>query len=94
MSEVTSNSDENITSTSDLPEVNMRGYWQPKQKRSLAERLPPNTLYLIPPNRYIFPGAEYFIDSDEKYDYFDNSSLDSSDSESETTENDTVDNFF
>ncbi|XP_017772877.1 PREDICTED: NAD-dependent protein deacetylase sirtuin-1 isoform X1 [Nicrophorus vespilloides] len=61
----------------------MQGYWQPKEKRSITDRLPANSYYLIQPSRYIFPGAELFYDPDEKCSYFDNASSDSSDSESE-----------
>lgn len=64
------------TSTSDL-----RGYWQPKVKKSLAERLPEDCFHLIPPNRYIFPGAEVYYDPDEKLHYENNSSSSSSESE-------------
>lgn len=70
---------ESSSSTSDL-----RGYWQPKVKKSLAERLPRDSFHLIPPSRYIFPGAEVFYDPDEKLHYEgDSSNSDSSDSESE-----------
>lgn len=71
----------------------MKGYWQPKQKRSITERLPEKSFYLIHPSRYIFPGAELYIDPDEKVNYFDNSSSDSSDSDSET-ETENVDSSF
>lgn len=63
----------------------LRGYWQPKVKKSLADRLPPNSFHLIPPSRYIFPGAEVFYDPDEKLHYEgDSSSSSSSDIDSET----------
>ncbi|XP_072400041.1 NAD-dependent protein deacetylase sirtuin-1 [Diabrotica undecimpunctata] len=66
-------------STSDL-----RGYWQPKVKKSLADRLPENAFHLIPPSRYIFPGAEVFYDPDEKLHYeVDTSNSEDSESESE-----------
>lgn len=74
-------------------EPDMRGFWQPKQKRSITDLLPENSFYLIHPSRYIFPGAELYIDPDEKINYFDNSSSDSSDSESET-ENENADSSF
>lgn len=71
---------ESATSSSDL-----KGYWQPKIKKSLADRLPPNTFYLVKPNRYIFPGAEVFYDPDEKYAYHpDSSSSGNSEDESES----------
>lgn len=57
----------------------MRGYWQPKVKRSLADRLPHNTFHLVSPSRYIFPGAEVFYDPDEK-----SSCLDEDESSSDT----------
>lgn len=70
---------ESSSTTSDL-----RGYWQPKVKKSLAERLPQDSFHLIPPSRYIFPGAEVYYDPDEKLHYEgDSSDSDSSDSESE-----------
>ncbi|XP_056630819.1 NAD-dependent protein deacetylase sirtuin-1 isoform X1 [Diorhabda sublineata] len=60
-----STSSENFRkNTSDL-----RGYWQPKVKKSLADRLPENSFHLIPPCRYIFPGAEVYYDPDEKLHY-------------------------
>lgn len=62
--------------------TDLRGFWQPKVKRSLVDRLPPDSFYLIPPSRYIFPGAEVYYDPDEKLSYEDSSS-DSQDSESE-----------
>ncbi|KAJ8919627.1 hypothetical protein NQ315_006153 [Exocentrus adspersus] len=65
----------------------MRGYWQPKLKKSLADRLPRNSFHLIPPSRYIFPGAEVFYDPDEKLHYErDISDFDSTDGESEEGE--------
>ncbi|KAJ8946099.1 hypothetical protein NQ318_010396 [Aromia moschata] len=70
---------ENSTGSSDL-----RGYWQPKSKKSLAERLPKNMFHLIPPSRYIFPGARYSTIPTKLHYEGDSSSSDSSDSESET----------
>ncbi|CAH1119855.1 unnamed protein product [Phaedon cochleariae] len=46
--------------------TDLRGYWQPKVKKSLADRLPTNSFHLVPPSRYVFPGAEVFYDPDEK----------------------------
>lgn len=83
---------QNMQETS-INEPDMRGFWQPKQKRSITDLLPENSFYLIHPSRYIFPGAELYIDPDEKVNYFDNSSSDSSDSESET-ENENADSSF
>lgn len=54
------------TSCFDDKSQDMRGYWQPKVKKSLADRLPPNSFHLVPPSRYIFPGAELYYDPDEK----------------------------
>lgn len=82
-----------IGSTYGPTETDLRGYWQPKQKRSLTERLPADSFYLVPPSRYIFPGAEVYLDPDEKCNYFDDSGSDSSDSESEP-ENEPADNSF
>lgn len=63
----------------------LRGYWQPKVKKSLADRLPEHSFHLIPPCRYIFPGAEVFYDPDEKLHYEgDSSSSSSSDIDSES----------
>lgn len=63
----------------------LRGYWQPKVKKSLADRLPENSFHLVPPNRYIFPGAEVYYDPDEKLHYEgDSSSSSSSDIDSES----------
>nr|CAH7760117.1 unnamed protein product [Callosobruchus chinensis] len=65
--------------------TDLRGYWQPKVKRSLADRLPHNAFHLVPPSRYIFPGAEVFYDPDEKlhYEMDDASSFDDDDSDRE-----------
>lgn len=74
----------NQTETSDTSTSDLRGYWLPKIKKNMADRLPRNSFYLVPPSRYIFPGAEIFYDPNEKYTYFDDtSSSDSSESESE-----------
>lgn len=63
----------------------LRGYWQPKVKKSLADRLPESSFHLIPPSRYIFPGAEVYYDPDEKLHYEgDSSSSSSSDIDSES----------
>lgn len=63
----------------------LRGYWQPKVKKSLADRLPENSFHLMPPSRYIFPGAEVYYDPDEKLHYeVDSSSSSSSDIDSES----------
>lgn len=82
----------NESSTSELTTSSetsdMKDFWQPKEKRSITERLSDKCFYLIHPSRYIFPGAELYIDPDEKINYFDNSSSESSESDSETeTEN-------
>lgn len=78
------NSSSDVADNLQCNAVDMRGFWEPKQKRSITERLPRNTFYLIAPSRYIFPGAEVYYDPDEKYNYFDsNSTSDSSESESE-----------
>lgn len=77
----------------DSSEADMRGLWQPKQKRSITERLPEKSFYLIQPSRYIFPGAELYIDPDEKVNYFD-STTDSSDSDESETETENVDSSF
>lgn len=69
----------------------LRGLWQPKVKKSLADRLAENSFHLVPPSRYIFPGAEVFYDPDESFhcqddeeeEDGDGSSLDSSESDSE-----------
>ncbi|XP_065156391.1 NAD-dependent protein deacetylase sirtuin-1-like isoform X2 [Atheta coriaria] len=64
----------------------LSGYWEPKQKRSITDRLPPNSYYLINPSRYIFPGAEVYYDPDEKCSYLENTSSDSSDSDDSDAE--------
>lgn len=74
--------DDNSNTSSSLLH-DLRGFWQPKIKRSLIERLPNDTFYLIPPSRYIFPGAEVLYDPDDKLSYEDSSSSDTLDSESE-----------
>lgn len=78
------NSNSDISNNVQYNTVDMKGFWEPKQKRSLTERLPKNSFYLIAPSRYIFPGAEVYYDPDEKCNYFDsNSTSDSSESESD-----------
>ncbi|KAJ3662329.1 hypothetical protein Zmor_006683 [Zophobas morio] len=78
------------TSTSDL-----KGFWQPKIKKSLAERLPPKSFYLVKPSRYIFPGAEIYYDPDEKFGYYEGSSSSgNSDSESECEPHEPISNQF
>ncbi|XP_066256004.1 NAD-dependent protein deacetylase sirtuin-1 [Euwallacea similis] len=52
----------------------MKGFWQPKVKKSLAQRLPPNTFHLLPPSRYVFPGAEVYYDPEEKSSCLDENS--------------------
>lgn len=61
----------------------LRGFWQPKVKRSLVDRLPHDSFYLVPPSRYIFPGAEVFYDPDDEKLSYEDSSSDSLESESE-----------
>lgn len=71
-------------------QVGMRDFWEPKLKRSLESRLPENSYYLVPPSRYIFPGAEVFYDPDENYTFSDDSSdSETSDSDSESENGDT-----
>ncbi|CAH0546882.1 unnamed protein product [Brassicogethes aeneus] len=54
------------TAKTDLDNAaDLRGLWQPKVKKSLADRLPPHSFHLVPPSRYIFPGAELFYDPDD-----------------------------
>lgn len=62
----------------------LRGLWQPKIKKSLADRLPPNSYHIIPPSRYIFPGAEVFYDPDDGCPQKTESSTSSSDSDSDS----------
>lgn len=76
------------TTTSDL-----KGFWQPKIKKSLAERLPPKSFYLVKPSRYIFPGAEIYYDPDEKFGFYEGSSSSgNSESESEAEPGEPVSN--
>lgn len=77
--------DESSDCKSSAPDLRM---WEAKHKCSLADRLPPNSFYLVPPSRYVFPGAEIYYDPEEKYNnYFEgSSSSDSSETEMEETE--------
>lgn len=69
--------------------TDLRGLWQPKVKKSLADRLAPNSFHLIPPSRYIFPGAEVFYDPDESFHCPDDDDDDDEDDEElEEEEND------
>lgn len=79
-----SQSEEKISCFESTSSSDMKGFWQPKIKKSLAERLPSKSFYLVKPSRYIFPGAEIYYDPDEKLGYYErSSSSSSSDSESE-----------
>lgn len=69
----------------DSSHVGMANFWEPKLKRSLEARLPENTYYLVPPNRYIFPGAEVFYDPDENYTFSDDESSDSDSSDNDSS---------
>lgn len=79
---------ESADESNDCRSVPDLGLWEPKRKCNLADRLPPDSFYLVPPSRYVFPGAEIFYDPDEKYNsYFEgSSSSDSSETEMEETE--------
>ncbi|KAL1518258.1 hypothetical protein ABEB36_001906 [Hypothenemus hampei] len=69
---------------------NMRGYWQPKVKKSLAHRLPPNSFHLVPPSRYIFPGAEVYYDPDDKSSFVSVAGEDDEDEEEGCSSSDTM----
>lgn len=69
-------------------EDTMKNLWEPKVKHSLAERLPKHKYYLVPPSRYIFPGAEVYYDPDEKYGYSDEEEEELSETESTESESD------
>merc|ERR1712080_107331 len=56
----------------------MAKYWKPR--RSIAERLKDNTYLFLEPNRYIFPGAEVYKDSNDSKNCNDFSDDDSDDS--------------
>ncbi|XP_023233453.1 NAD-dependent protein deacetylase sirtuin-1-like [Centruroides sculpturatus] len=47
-------------STRDIEKL--RECWQSTQKQSLSSRLPENTFLIVPPNRYVFHGAELYLD--------------------------------
>lgn len=70
----------------------LRGYWQPKIKKNMGDRLPPKSYYLMPPSKYLFPGAEVFYDPHEKCSYLDTS--ESSESESDADQESSRDNSF
>lgn len=79
-----SQSEEKISCFESTSSSDLKGFWQPKIKKSLADRLPVKSFYLVKPSRYIYPGAEVYYDPDEKFGYHEfSSSLSSSDSESE-----------
>ncbi|ESO84090.1 hypothetical protein LOTGIDRAFT_108079 [Lottia gigantea] len=75
-SETTDN--DNIEST-DETSNQMRSFFQPRPRQSLAKRLKNDELLFLPPNRYVFSGAEVYSDDD----------FDDSDSESEDGDEDT-----
>jgi hypothetical protein len=65
--------------------------WQPKQRVSMSSRLPANTFLFVPPNRYVFPGAEVFENDDDDDDEMSSSSCSSSvngDDQPDRTESD------
>lgn len=51
----------------------LRECWQSTHKQSLSSRLPENTFLIVPPNRYVFHGAELY--SDEHLDMDEVSSM-------------------
>lgn len=78
----------NLTDGLNKNEDSMKNLWEPKVKHSLAERLPKNMYYVVPPSRYIFPGAEVYYDPDEKYGYSDDDDDEDDDQEEEEEEED------
>ncbi len=66
------------SSSSSLP--SLAGLWQPKRKISWSARLVPGTFLFKPPNRYVFPGAEVFSESEDEEESNSSSSSSSSSS--------------
>ncbi|XP_013411403.1 NAD-dependent protein deacetylase sirtuin-1 isoform X2 [Lingula anatina] len=58
----TDDGDSKLASTTDL--AALRECWIPKKKQSIALRLPEHSYLHVPPNRYVFPGAEVFSEDD------------------------------
>ena len=54
-------------------------FWQHRERKSLASRLPEAKYYFNPPSRYVFPGAEVYSEEEESDGESDSSDEDSND---------------
>ncbi|XP_057336807.1 NAD-dependent protein deacetylase sirtuin-1 [Microplitis mediator] len=63
---VDSSDDKSTIEQGDSKRHNLQRHcWQPEVKESLASRLPENTYYQVSPGKYIFTGAEIYIEPDD-----------------------------
>ncbi|KAG8036403.1 hypothetical protein G9C98_003725 [Cotesia typhae] len=63
---VDSSDEKGTTDQDDSKRHNLQRHcWQPEVKESLASRLPENTYYQVSSGKYIFTGAEIYIESDD-----------------------------
>ncbi|CAG0881522.1 unnamed protein product [Darwinula stevensoni] len=60
----------------------LRACWQPKILESVSDRLPEGTYFHMQPNKYIFKGAEVFLDPDNEENHSDDDDDSSSSSDS------------
>ena len=54
-------------------------FWQHRERKSLASRLPEAKYYFNPPSRYVFPGAEVYSEEEESDGESDSSDEDCTD---------------
>ena len=50
---------------SEVTHVDPTPFWQHRERKSLATRLPDSRYYFHPPSRYVFPGAEVYSDEED-----------------------------
>ena len=73
---------------SEVSHLDPTPFWQHRERKSLATRLPDSKYYYHPPSRYVFPGAEIYSDDEES-----DGDSDSSDDDSTVDGNDGDDNI-
>ena len=73
---------------SEVTHLDPTPFWQHRERKSLATRLPDSKYYFHPPSRYVFPGAEVYSDEEDS-----DGDSDSSDDESTVDGNDGDDNI-
>ncbi|CAD6226456.1 GSCOCG00005833001-RA-CDS [Cotesia congregata] len=72
---VDSSDEKGTTDQEDSKRHNLQRHcWQPEVKESLASRLPENTYYQVSSGKYIFTGAEIYIEPPDDYEQLSSSS--------------------